>query len=46
VGDGILGSVDQELNLHDYRTHEFGDSVFIERIERSAESLASQSPAA
>jgi S-adenosylmethionine:tRNA ribosyltransferase-isomerase len=26
-----LGRMDQELNAHSYRTHEFGDSVFLER---------------
>jgi len=31
VGDEILGRIDQELNARDYRTHEFGDSVFLER---------------
>jgi S-adenosylmethionine:tRNA ribosyltransferase-isomerase len=29
--DTTLRHVDQELNAHNYRTHEFGDSVFIER---------------
>jgi S-adenosylmethionine:tRNA ribosyltransferase-isomerase len=29
--DQILGRMDQELNARDYRTHEFGDSVFLER---------------
>ena len=31
VDDEILGCIDQELNARDYRTHEFGDSVFLER---------------
>jgi S-adenosylmethionine:tRNA ribosyltransferase-isomerase len=31
VDDEILGSIDKELNARDYRTHEFGDSVFLER---------------
>jgi hypothetical protein len=31
VGDEILDRIDEQLNAHDYRTHEFGDSVFIER---------------
>ena len=31
VDDEILGRIDQELNAHDYRTHEFGDSVFLEK---------------
>jgi len=29
--DEMLQSIDKELNLHDYRTHEFGDSVFLEK---------------
>jgi len=31
VDDKTLGRIDQELNARDYRTHEFGDSVFLER---------------
>jgi len=31
IDEATLRRVDQELNAHDYRTHEFGDSVFIER---------------
>jgi len=31
LDETTLRSVDQELNAHGYRTHEFGDSVFIER---------------
>ncbi|MCA1562397.1 MAG: S-adenosylmethionine:tRNA ribosyltransferase-isomerase [Acidobacteria bacterium] len=31
VDDRTLGSIDQELNAHAYLTHEFGDSVFLER---------------
>ena len=30
-----LSSIDRELDAHEYRTHEFGDSVFIERAEQS-----------
>ena len=33
VDDATLRLVDRELNLGDYRTHEFGDSVFVERNE-------------
>jgi len=33
VDDGTLARIDWELNLRGYRTHEFGDSVFVERIE-------------
>ena len=35
----ILHRVDRELATHDYRTHEFGDSVLIERTRLSARSL-------
>jgi S-adenosylmethionine:tRNA ribosyltransferase-isomerase len=31
AGDQTLRRIDQELNSHAYRTHEFGDSVFLER---------------
>jgi S-adenosylmethionine:tRNA ribosyltransferase-isomerase len=31
VDDQTLARIDEELSTHDYRTHEFGDSVFIER---------------
>jgi S-adenosylmethionine:tRNA ribosyltransferase-isomerase len=34
--DDILGRMDHELNTHCYRTHEFGDSVFLERMARLA----------
>ena len=30
--DETLGRIDVELNEHGYRTHEFGDSVFLERM--------------
>ena len=30
VDDQTLVHMDQQLELHDYRTHEFGDSVFVE----------------
>ena len=30
--DHILASADHALNACGYRTHEFGDSVFVERI--------------
>lgn len=29
--DEILARIDAELNTHGYRTHEFGDSIFLER---------------
>ena len=30
----ILRRIDRELEAHEYRTHEFGDSVFVEKQER------------
>jgi S-adenosylmethionine:tRNA ribosyltransferase-isomerase len=32
IRDGTLRRMDQELNSCGYRTHEFGDSVFVERL--------------
>jgi len=32
-----LQRIDRELTVRDYRTHEFGDSVFIERVNRDAQ---------
>ena len=35
--DALLGRIDAELEGHSYRTHEFGDSVFVEGMRcRSA----------
>lgn len=34
AGDGRLARIDQELNARGFRTHEFGDSVFIEGSSR------------
>jgi S-adenosylmethionine:tRNA ribosyltransferase-isomerase len=31
VDDETLGRMDRELNANDYSTHEFGDSIFLER---------------
>src|SRR6478609_2371661 len=31
--DETLNRIDQELNAHHYRTHEFGDSVFLEKAD-------------
>jgi S-adenosylmethionine:tRNA ribosyltransferase-isomerase len=45
VDDETLGHVDEELNAHDYRTHEFGDSVFVERTEDRRRSADRQSAA-
>ncbi len=39
VDDDVLHRVDQELNTHGYRTHEFGDSIFLVN-GRNAKSLA------
>jgi S-adenosylmethionine:tRNA ribosyltransferase-isomerase len=33
VDDETLGRMDHELNAHDYRTHEFGDSTLLERVD-------------
>jgi S-adenosylmethionine:tRNA ribosyltransferase-isomerase len=30
VDDDTLGRIDEALNAHEYRTHEFGDSLFLE----------------
>ncbi len=46
VDPEIFGRLDRELNAHAYRTHEFGDSIFVERVCRSSKSLDQQSPAA
>jgi S-adenosylmethionine:tRNA ribosyltransferase-isomerase len=32
----VLSSMDEQLEVHAYRTHEFGDSVLVERNERPA----------
>ena len=34
VDDESLGRMDRELNANDYRTHEFGDSIFLERAAK------------
>ena len=36
IDDAALRRVDEALNAHGYRTHEFGDSIYIERQEREA----------
>lgn len=36
VPDELLKQVNRELNSHAYRTHEFGDSVLVEKISRLA----------
>jgi S-adenosylmethionine:tRNA ribosyltransferase-isomerase len=38
VDDETLSRIDRELYLRDYRTHEFGDSVFLEHLEQNASS--------
>jgi S-adenosylmethionine:tRNA ribosyltransferase-isomerase len=39
VDEETLIRIDRELDLHDYRTHEFGDSMFLEHNEREDISL-------
>jgi hypothetical protein len=39
VDDEMLGRIDQELNARGYRTHEFGDSVFLERADNQMHSV-------
>jgi S-adenosylmethionine:tRNA ribosyltransferase-isomerase len=46
VDEETLGRMDQELSAHDYRTHEFGDSVFIERAGDREHSAGQPSMAA
>jgi S-adenosylmethionine:tRNA ribosyltransferase-isomerase len=36
VAPETLRRIDEELDAHGYRTHEFGDSLFIERFNRDA----------
>lgn len=38
--DEMLKRIDEQLNSLDYRTHEFGDSVFLERSARSQRQYA------
>jgi S-adenosylmethionine:tRNA ribosyltransferase-isomerase len=38
VNDETLGRIDRELALRDYRTHEFGDSIFLEHLEHDGRS--------
>jgi hypothetical protein len=38
--------MDRELEAHEYRTHEFGDSVFIERVGERMRGAGAQSAAA
>jgi S-adenosylmethionine:tRNA ribosyltransferase-isomerase len=46
VDDETLDRIDQELNAGDYRTHEFGDSVFLERANEHMRSAGRASAAA
>jgi len=39
VDDATLGRADEELNANRYRTHEFGDSVFIARRRSTQQAL-------
>ena len=42
VDDGTLRRIDRELNVQNYRTHEFGDSVFLERADDEMRSEGQQ----
>ena len=44
AGDALLCRIDEELNANGYRTHEYGDSVFVEvaRPARQASELLSR----
>ena len=44
--DRTLEHMDEELNSHNYRTHEFGDSVFLENTYRRTASEYQRSAAA
>jgi S-adenosylmethionine:tRNA ribosyltransferase-isomerase len=46
VDDETLARIDQELNACDYRTHEFGDSVFLEKADNRMRSAGEPSVAA
>jgi S-adenosylmethionine:tRNA ribosyltransferase-isomerase len=46
VDDETLSRIDQELNAREYRTHEFGDSVFLERAGNEMRSASKQPTAA
>lgn len=44
--DATLGRIDQELDAHAYRTHEFGDSLFLERTAAEGFIVGTRSAAA
>jgi S-adenosylmethionine:tRNA ribosyltransferase-isomerase len=46
VDDETLGRIDRELNARNYRTHEFGDSVFLERVDEEVRCTGQQPAAA
>src|SRR5262249_25138127 len=46
VDEETLGRMDHELNMRGYRTHEFGDSVLVQRIGRGVEPLQLPGPPA
>jgi hypothetical protein len=46
MDDEALRRMDDELGTTNYRTHEFGDSIFVERIEHSAARFEQRCPAA
>jgi S-adenosylmethionine:tRNA ribosyltransferase-isomerase len=46
VDDETLSHIGRELDAHEYRTHEFGDSVFVERVDDRVRPAGRQSTAA
>jgi S-adenosylmethionine:tRNA ribosyltransferase-isomerase len=44
LDDGALADADAALDAQGYRTHEFGDSVMIERMDRAVPSAAGSRP--
>lgn len=44
--DEMLGRMDRELNANAYRTHEFGDSIFLERAKTEVHAPEQRSAAA
>jgi hypothetical protein len=46
VDDETLDRIDQELNAGDYRTHKFGDSVFLEKADDQMRSAGQPAAAA
>jgi S-adenosylmethionine:tRNA ribosyltransferase-isomerase len=46
ANDDTLGRIDDELNAHAYRTHEFGDSIYLERADGEVRATDQRSAAA